>query len=615
MKGSVNVPGVSGPELKAVQNIANAAMDTAASALAKANEALEGGGSSGCVIKITFDAGFVGQPYTVTDGSGDTKTGTVPESLVDSVSVENCNTEYIISATANNGVEYSSSITTGPYYGQYTATLSVFTATINATAVAGAVVTAECDGDTYQATAGSNGVASISVKKAGTYTVKATYDGATSNSASVNVTTSGSTYTATVKFITLTVTIDSGSTVTAKNGTTTLSKASTGTAKFYLPNTGTWTVTATKDGETATGSVSATAYQAYSLTLAYVKIYGVTWDKTSKTTLTRTDDALGFTDPVPSVNGSAGSSPFDNCLPWSGMVKETDATGGVLVKIPKFWYKWESTTSTLTLRIADKAVSGYHVSPAHADRGDGKGERDYVYIGRYKCNSSYKSATGAAPVTGITRATARTGIHNLGSTFYQQDFAMFWTTRMLYLVEYANWDGQAAIGYNCGNGSSKVNTGTTDSMTYHTGTTAASKTTYGTGVQYRWIEDPWGNVLEWCDGIYFSSANVYVINNPANFSDTTGGTLVGTRPTSIGYISGWNIPTVSGLEWALYPNAVAGSETTYVADYCYCNSTGVVLCVGGYYSQYRYYGPFYLDGYFTASYTYAYIGARLQKLP
>lgn len=614
MKGSVNVPGVSVPDLKEVENIANAAKTAAESALEKANQALEGGGSSGCVLKITFDADFVGRPYEVTDGNGDTKTGTVPESLVDSVSVENCNTEYTIKSTTSAGDEYTSTITTGPYYGQYAASLTVFAATIAVTAVAGAVVTATCDGNSYQATAASNGIATIAVKRAGTYAVQATYDGATSNSASVSVTTSGGSYTATVKFITLTVTIDSGSAVTAVNGSTSLTKTSNGSAIFYLPNTGTWTVTATKSGETASDSVSATAYQAYTLALAYVKIYGVTWDKSSKTTLTRTDDAAGFTDPSPRVGSSGGSSPFDNCLPWSGMVKET-IDGNVLVKIPKFWYKWENTGSTLTLRIADKAVSGYHVSPAHADRGDGSGERDYVYIGRYKCNSSYKSVSGASPVVNITRATARSGIHNLGSTYWQQDFAMFWTTRMLYLVEYACWDGQAAIGYNCGNGSGLVNTGTTDSMTYHTGTIQSSKTAYGTGVQYRWIEDPWGNVLEWCDGIYFSGANVYCIKKPASFSDTTGGTLVGTRPTTSGWISGWNIPTASGFEYALYPNAVAGGETTYVADYCHYQSSGVVLFVGGYWYQYRSYGPFFLDGYYTASHASSNIGARLQKLP
>jgi hypothetical protein len=498
--------------------------------------------------------------------------------------------------------------------GNYTITLAYFAAVINVMAVAGAVVKAVCGSDTFSATAASNGKAAITVKKAGTYTVSGTYGGAGSNTASVNVTTNGASYTATVKFITLTVTAPAGSTITAKNGSTT--KTGTGgTVTFYLPNTGTWAVQAMKDGETADDTVSVTAYQAYSVELAYVKIYGVVWDKSSKTTLTRTDDAALFTDPVPSVGGAAGSSPFDNCLPWSGMVKE-NRTGGVMVKIPKFWYKWTDANGTLKLQIADKAVSGFHVSPAHADRGDGKGERDYVYIGRYKCAAStYKSESGKRPQVSQTRASFRTSIHNLGSNIWQQDFAMFWTTRMLYLVEYANWDGQAAIGFNCGNNSSTENMGTTDSMTYHTGTKLSSKTTYGTGVQYRWIEDPWGNVLEWCDGIYFSGSNVYCIKNPASFSDSSGGTKTGTRPTSGGYISAWGVPTVSGFEYALYPSAVAGSETTYIADYCGYGSSGVVLYVGGYYDQGRNHGPFCLSGAYTASSADGYIGSRLQELP
>ena len=138
---------------------------------------------------------------------------------------------------------------------------------------------------------------------------------------------------------------------------------------------------------------------------------------------------------------------------------------------------------------------------------------------------------------------------------------------MLYLVEYANWNSQATIGYGCSPGNNKFNMGATDAMTYHTGTSAASRTTYGS-VQYRHIEGLWDNVYDWCDGIYFSGVNVNCIKNPANFSDTGGGTTVGTRASTSGWISGWTNPTVDGFEYALYPNAVSGSESTYVCDYC-----------------------------------------------
>ena len=296
------------------------------------------------------------------------------------------------------------------------------------------------------------------------------------------------------------------------------------------------------------------------------------------------------------------------------MVKET-RTGGVMVKIPKFWFKWTAEGGKLKLQIADRKVAGFSVSPAHADRGDGKGERDYVYVGRYKCASDYKSKSGASPKTNITRASFRSSIHALGDTIWQWDFAMFWTIRMLYLVEFADWDGQKVIGFNCGNGSNVQTMGTTDSMTYHTGTMQSSRSTYGVGVQYRWIEDPWGNALEWCDGIYFSGSSVYCIQNPAKFSDSSGGTKIGTRPTSDGYISDWSLPTAAGFEYALYPSAVNGSETTYIADYCLYSGSGVVLCVGGDYNQIRSRGPFYLYGSCAVSSYNTSIGSRLQELP
>lgn len=359
--------------------------------------------------------------------------------------------------------------------------------------------------------------------------------------------------------------------------------------------------------------VTKTATQAISVKA--IKTYGAIWDGTATTAWSRTDDAAGFADPVAAVNNGNGSSPFDSCMPWSGMVVVDDATCGKLVKIPKYWYKWTKTGNQMKLQISDAAQTGFLVSPAHADRGDGKGERDYVYVGRYHCASTYKSTSGVKPVGNITRAAARSSIHSLGSDVWQYDFAMYWTIMMLYLVEYADWNSQAKIGYGCGNNSGTENMGATDAMTYHTGTTAASRTTYAAGIQYRHIEGLWSNVYDWCDGIYFSGANVYCIKNPAGFSDTSGGTNIGTRPTSGGWISAWSIPSVSGFEYALYPSAVAGSENTYVCDFCSYDASGVVLYVGGNYYQYQDHGAFSLYGYGVASVANAFIGCRLQKLP
>ena len=359
----------------------------------------------------------------------------------------------------------------------------------------------------------------------------------------------------------------------------------------------------------------------------YLPVYGVEWAGTSDSTMSRTDDALTLGNPNPAVNNGTGSSPFDNIMPWAGMVKSEDANAGTVVSIPKYYYKWTKTGDAMKLQIAPASNgaawatnNGFLCSPAHADREDGQGERDVVYVGRYHCSSSnYKSTTGVKPKASLTRASFRTNIHNLGSTIWQYDFAMYWTIAMLYLVEFADWNSQKVIGYGCTkNGSDIENMGGTDAMQYHTGTNAVNRTTYG-NIQYRWIEGLWDNGYDWCDGIYFSSANVYCIKNPANFSDNANGTLVGTRASSNDEIKSWFIPTVSGFEYALYPDTVFtdSSYSTYICDRALYIGTysGNVLSVGGSVSHSQFSGLFYLLGSNRSDASSTNYGSRLMILP
>ena len=252
------------------------------------------------------------------------------------------------------------------------------------------------------------------------------------------------------------------------------------------------------------------------------------------------------------------------------------------------------------------------MDPVNMDRGDGLGELDFSYIGRYHCASgTYKSETNKAQQVNITRSGARSSIHNLGANIWQMDFAQMWYVGMLFLVEFADWNGQTAIGYGCSQSSSKQNNGRTDSMQYHTGTTAANRTTYGF-TQYRNIEGWWDNVYDWMDGCYYNSNGLNVIKNPAQFSDSANGVLVG-KPVG-GYPSDLAIPTQDGLEWALYPSAANGSQTTYVPDYWSFSGSYPCLLHGGSYSQGLYRGPFYV-GYSSSSYSNTSIGCRLQERP
>ena len=420
------------------------------------------------------------------------------------------------------------------------------------------------------------------------------------------------TKTLTLTYYTLTVTVKAGSTVTAQcgNKTVTGTVPESGSIKLYLPIAGTWTVTATLGDETTTAAVEVTEYKDYPLELAYAHIYGASWDGTSTTKWSRTDEAAEFTDPVPYVAGAKSyGSPFDDRLPWSGMVV-SERTGGTMVAIPKFWYKLEQNGAGMTIKIADRAVEGYSVSPAHMDRGDGHGERDVVYIGRYHCNGTYKSGTGS-PRANMTPSSARSGIHNLGSTIWQCDFAMRFTLWLLYIVEFADWNSQAKIGYGCGNNSSPQPMGYTDSMPYHTGTTQSSRTTYGCDTQYRNIEGLWDNVLDWCDGCYNNGDGLNIILNPANFSDNSGGTAVGVP--SNGWPSAFKVKTNGGFP-VFIPTSASGSDATYSCDSWYFSSSYPCLCVGGGYGRVSYYGLFFVSYGAASSYSGS-IGCRLQELP
>ena len=178
------------------------------------------------------------------------------------------------------------------------------------------------------------------------------------------------------------------------------------------------------------------------------------------------------------------------------------------------------------------------------------------------------------------------------------------------VVEFADWNGER-IGRGCSTSGSKMNNGQTDAMGYHTGTTAASRDSYGF-TQYRNIEGWWDNVYDWMDGCYYNSNGLNVITNPNNFSDNANGTLVGT-PSS-GYPSDFTIPTASGLEWALFPSAANGSTTTYVPDNWLFYGSSPCLRHGGDYDQSQSHGPFYVV-YSRTSYSGDGIGCRLQERP
>lgn len=134
----------------------------------------------------------------------------------------------------------------------------------------GAAVTATKGSKTVNGTA-AGGSCVLSLPEAGTWSVKATLNGQTSDTKNVSVVDS---YAVALTFFsaTITVNVDSGASVTLKKGGTTIAtKTSNGTAVFTVTETGAYTVTATKNGQTTSGSVNVVSgATSYSLTLSFV---------------------------------------------------------------------------------------------------------------------------------------------------------------------------------------------------------------------------------------------------------------------------------------------------------------------------------------------------------
>ena len=140
------------------------------------------------------------------------------------------------------------------------------------TVSAGAMVTATNGSKTITGASDSTGVCTLAVPEIGTWSVSATLNGQTSDTKTVSIT---DTYMVSLTFFsaTITVTVDSGASVSLqKDGTTIQTKTSTGTVVFTITETGTYTIVATKNGQTTSGSVNVVSgTTSYAVALSFLK--------------------------------------------------------------------------------------------------------------------------------------------------------------------------------------------------------------------------------------------------------------------------------------------------------------------------------------------------------
>ena len=235
---------------------------------------------------------------------------------------------------------------------------------------------------------------------------------------------------------------------------------------------------------------------------------------------------------------------------------------------------------------------------------------------------------------------------------YNAHKALYW----LFVVEYATLNSQAAFnaeltaeGYHQGGlgaGVTDINStkwsefnsynpfipcGYTDSLGNGTGVVEFSMPTeYDTTVKkvsvprYRGIENPFGHLWQWTDGINVQIepgddglSKVFVSDDPAKFSDSgyDGYSHVGNEARTEGYVKS----VIFGEGGEIMPDAVGGGSTTYFCDYHYtsipASTTLRGVLFGGGALNGAYAGFAFAYSSYAPSYTNAYFGSRLCFLP
>ena len=329
------------------------------------------------------------------------------------------------------------------------------------------------------------------------------------------------------------------------------------------------------------------------------KIYGVKRDvDTSSSAWIRTDDAVGLV-----ANAQFGDTPvqndFDNIYPWSdiisynysysnGEVTETmygeagftfDGTNGeVLTRIPEFYYtRYQETVGNVTTeyqKISNEALPGYIKS-------------DVFSVGRYTISgeeNDIHSRSGVQPLVNTTITNFRRYIQEtttLGNDFGQMDYHYF-ILQLLYLVEYADYNSQAKLGLGNTSNSAAVNSGGTNTLGMKSGT--LDENNAGTSSMiYRGIEDIFGNIMQYVDGINIKEYVTYICTDQTQYAvDTFTGcykpvgytnlTSSGVFPNKLGYDA--DNPLVA------MPIASGGSDSTHITDY-YWSTTENAIALGG----------------------------------
>ena len=282
----------------------------------------------------------------------------------------------------------------------------------------------------------------------------------------------------------------------------------------------------------------------------------------------------------------------------------------VMIAFPRRGIKIVKSGTTLKVSMTDaENVEGFSYL-AHSYKGD---ECDKFYLGAYKAyesNSKLYSVSGQTPTVNQTIGTFRTKAQARGTGYEQSAFFQLTYRQVMYLLKYRGQNAQIAVGRGFVDENSAIYGAcgyTNDKgMDWGEATGKYPMCLFG-------LEDFYGNIYEFIDGIY-SNSNRQILVADGNFNDTGSGYTDAGTATFGSNISGY-MQTPNGTNLAGFTPAsqTYGSETTYFCDYAYVAADRLAY-FGGHWNNKSYAGVFRLDVFQTASAANSYYGARLMYM-
>lgn len=502
---------------------------------------------------------------------------------------------------------------------------------VNITTIANAAVTLTDGTNTYTATADGTGAATIENVPAGTYTLTAEIDDAESDSTTLVV----SDFSATEdSFATLTISASANTTITVTDGTITKTLEYTGTPIVQYVSLGTWDLSCVIDGTEITRTVSVNSYTNQNVVLIPIATVARYVDfTTNTTTLTGDPDTHPVYMNINRCNVSDNGT--INAYYGDASYAEDGSNGQVMVKIPKFYYKVTpdenggldgANIRKCTWEISETPNDGFTLHPAFYDVAGN--EIDYFLYGAFDAvgqnsggtyGTSYNtssdklsSVAGSSylPTNSLTRATARTMATNRGTGWYSAGVKQIMAIQMLVAVEYG-FNSQIAVGQGVVSASAATYAGqTTGNIT--SGTQDNKKTP----VNWRGIENLWGNINDWIDGLNINNRVPYFCNS-YTFSDniSTGYTQISFSLPSSNYITAFGYDSTN--DWVLLPSesSSTANPTGPIGDYVYSNPGWCIAPLGGIWGSDSYAGVFYWNCGYDSSRAVAAVGARIMFIP